>query len=202
MPDKEQILVSLQTIANQYSMIATLWHVAILVFIALLAFRLAPSNQLLGILISLPLISVAVFAWISGNPFNGSVFALLGVLVLIFGFRAPATAVETSPLPFLIIGILMVIFGLVYPHFLENGSLIRYLYAAPTGLIPCPTLSLVIGLALIFGGFQSQALTLTLVVGGLFYGLFGAFRLGVTLDIGLLLGTVTLLIQYFMVLKR
>ncbi len=55
---------------------------------------------------------------------------------------------------------------------------------------------------MIFSGLNSQALTLTLVVAGLFYGLFGAFRLGVTLDIFLLLGTGTLLVQYFVMLKN
>jgi hypothetical protein len=96
----------------------------------------------------------------------------------------------------------MVIFGLVYPHFLENGSPVRYLVAAPTGLVPCPTLSLVIGLALIFSGFHSQATMLILVVAGLFYGIFGAFRLGVTLDLFLLFGTVSLLFQYLLILKK
>lgn len=202
MPDKEQILATLHSISNEYSLVAILWHAVILIFVTLLFFRVTPTSRLMGILIALPLISVAVFAWISGNPFNGSVFALLAILVLFFGFRAPADPVETSSLPFLIIGILMVLFGLVYPHFLENGSPIRYLYAAPTGLIPCPTLSLVIGMLLIFGGVQSQAITLTLVVAGLFYGLFGAFRLGVTLDLFLLFGTGTLLVQYFLMLKK
>jgi hypothetical protein len=202
MSDKTQILNSLQSIANEYSFVAIIWHVVILIFFALLFFRVVSSQRITGTLISLPLISVAVFAWISGNPFNGSVFALLAVLVLIFGFRIPVIPLEPSRLPFLIIGILMVIFGLVYPHFLENGSPVRYLVAAPTGLVPCPTLSLVIGLALIFSGFHSQAMMLTLVVAGLFYGIFGAFRLGVTLDLFLLFGTASLLFQYFLMLKN
>lgn len=202
MPDKEQILNTLQSIANQFTTVAIIWHLVLYIFIALLLFKLYPSGQLTGILLSLPLISVAVFAWVAGNPFNGSVFALLAILVLVFGLRIPPVPVEISRLPFLVAGIAMVVFGLVYPHFLENGSLVRYLVAAPTGLIPCPTLSVVIGFALIFSGLNSQALTLTLVVAGLFYGLFGAFRLGVTLDIFLLLGTGTLLVQYFVMLKN
>ena len=202
MSDKTQILNSLQSIANEYSFVAIIWHVVILIFFALLFFRVVSSQRITGTLISLPLISVAVFAWISGNPFSGSVFAFLAVLVLIFGFRIPVIPLEPSRLPFLIIGILMVIFGLVYPHFLENGSPVRYLVAAPTGLVPCPTLSLVIGLALIFSGFHSQAMMLTLVVAGLFYGIFGAFRLGVTLDLFLLFGTGSLLFQYVLMLKK
>ena len=202
MSDKTHILNSLQSIANEYSFVAIIWHVVILIFFFLLFFRVVATQRTTGILISLPLISVAVFAWMSGNPFNGSVFTLFAGLVLIFGFRVPVIPLETSRLPFLIIGILMIIFGLVYPHFLENGSPVRYLVAAPTGLIPCPTLSLVIGLALVFGGFHSQAMMLTLIVAGLFYGIFGAFRLGVTLDLFLLFGTVSLLFQYVLMLKK
>jgi len=89
----------------------------------------------------------------------------------------------------------MIIFGWVYPHFLEKSSLINYLYSAPTGLIPCPTLSIVIGFALLFNRFESKAWPLILSVISLFYGLFGIFRLKVMLDAGLLFGALFLLIS-------
>jgi len=200
MPNKEQILESLQSVSNDYSMVATIWHVALVAFFALLIFKFTPSNRLTGVLISFLLFSVALFAWIGGNPFNGTVFALLGILVVIFALRASLDPVQVSGLPFLIPGILMILFGLVYPHFLHTGSLLRYLYASPAGLIPCPTLSIAIGILLVFSGLGSPAMTLCLVVAGLFYGSFGAFRLGVQLDLFLLIGTLFLLVRYvFMV---
>jgi hypothetical protein len=79
-------------------------------------------------------------------------------------------------------GSLLFVFGWVYPHFLETRSILTYLYAAPTGLIPCPTLSTVIGLSLILGGLGSRAWSLTLGFAGIFYGVFGAAWLGVTID--------------------
>ena len=52
----------------------------------------------------------------------------------------------------------------------------------PTGLVPCPTLSIVIGLALIVEGLDSRIWTSVLVgATGVFYGIFGAVRLGVTI---------------------
>ncbi len=96
----------------------------------------------------------------------------------------------------------MIAFALLYPHFLESGSYIKYLYASPVGLIPCPTLSLLIGFALVYNGFGSNALTISLVVFGLFYGLFGVFRLGVTLDVGLIIGALSLLVGYIMSLRQ
>lgn len=65
-----------------------------------------------------------------------------------------------------------------------------YLFAAPTGLIPCPTLSVVMGFAIIYRAFNSYAWSITLLVAGLFYGIFGIFKLHVWLDIGLLLGSI------------
>jgi hypothetical protein len=79
-------------------------------------------------------------------------------------------------------------FGWVYPHFLEDSTPIVYLYAAATGLIPCPTLSIVIGLTLLLGGLRSRPWCLVLTIVGLFYGTFGAGQLGVNIDWVLLFG--------------
>ncbi|PLW83854.1 hypothetical protein CWI75_00380 [Kineobactrum sediminis] len=82
----------------------------------------------------------------------------------------------------------MIGFGWLYPHFLDNTTSLVYLYAAPTGLIPCPTLSIVIGFTLILGGLGSRSWCLVLAMMGLFYGVFGAARLGVRIDGVLILG--------------
>jgi hypothetical protein len=63
------------------------------------------------------------------------------------------------------IGVSMIAFGWLYPHFLESHPATTYLFAAPTGVIPCPTLSLVIGFALLSGG-----LVLTMLVTGVLTG--------------------------------
>ncbi len=197
----EEILKGLNAIANNYSTIAIIWHALFYLLLAALIARWQPPNKLAGLLIGLPLISVAVFAWLSGNPFNGLLFSLLTVLIVIFGLKASSQPIQTSQTVFMVTGILMIIFGLVYPHFIDVAPPIKYLYASPTGLIPCPTLSLLIGFVLLYNGFGSQSITLTLVVFGLFYGLFGVFKLAVYLDIFLVIGSVTLLIKHFFPLK-
>jgi len=95
----------------------------------------------------------------------------------------------------------MIIFGFVYPHFLNTDTFMKYLYSSPLGLVPCPTLSLLIGIILIFNGSGSNAISITFIIFGLFYGLFGVFKLGVHLDIGLLLGTLTLIVKYVLTIK-
>lgn len=194
----EQILANVQSVVNEYSLFAIIWHALFYILIAALLFKWAPSNKLFAVLLCLPLISVSLFAWIGGNPFNGTLFAIASLLVFFFGLRTPAGPVETSKLIFFLSGILMVSFGLVYPHFIKPDSFLGYFYESPAGLIPCPTLSIIIGLALIFNGFGSQSISLLLVIFGLFYGIFGVFRLKVFIDLFLVFGAVMYLVKYIL----
>lgn len=201
MPKTEEILAGLQGIVNNYSSIAIVWHVLLYALIVALLARWLPTNKLFVLIMCLPVISVAVMAFMTGNPFNGMLFSILALLLFIFGLKASGQPVQNSSLVFMVIGILMIAFGMVYPHFIGEGSFVRYLYASPVGLIPCPTLSLLIGFLLLYNGFGSQSLTFTLVIFGLFYGIFGALKFGVYLDIFLVFGSVSLLLKYFLALK-
>lgn len=196
MPTAVDILKILGSVANNYSGVAIGWHVLILIMVVLLAFKWRPSNSLMSAIVCLPVVSVGVLNFMEGNPFNGIVFSVLAVLFLFFGYRGNRDSVKVASVLPVIAGSLMVIYGFFYPHFLEGTSLIAYLYAAPTGLIPCPTLALLIGFAMIFDGFKSKGWSLTLIAAGIFYGGFGIFRLKVTLDIVLLAGTLLFLVQF------
>lgn len=197
----EQILSSVQSTVNEYSVVAIIWHILFYFLIVALLLKWSPSNNILGILLCLPLLSVSILAWISGNPFNGSLFAIAAILIFIFGLKAPGQNVQTSQLIFFLSGIIMVSFGLVYPHFIKPDSVLGYFYASPAGLIPCPTLSILIGLALIFNGFESQNISLLLIIMGLFYGIFGVFKLKVIIDLFLLFGALMYLIKYILSLR-
>lgn len=196
MTSVEQILSGLQSIVTEYSIVAIIWHAFFYFFLAALVLKWSPSNKASGILLCLPFISVSVFAWLAGNPFNGSLFAIGAILIFIFGLRASDQNIKTSPLIFFLCGIVMVSFGLIYPHFINPDSFLAYFYASPAGLIPCPTLSIVIGLALIFNGFGSKPISLVLITFGLFYGVFGVLKLKVFIDFILVCGTLALLIKY------
>jgi hypothetical protein len=192
MPTPEQILDSLRQIANQWQPIAIVWHLYFGAFAIGLALGWHPSIRISSFLLGLPMLSVSAFAWMASNPFNGTMFALAGVALLIIAIRMPDEPVQIAPAWAMLAGALMFLFGWLYPHFLETTSFIPYLYAAPTGLIPCPTLSILIGLTLILAGLDSRAWSLLLGAVGIFYGLFGALRLGVIIDLFLLLGALLL----------
>jgi uncharacterized membrane protein len=193
MPNRDEMLAGLQLIANRAEVVASLWH--ILVFMALLAVAAGwrPLRKTIALLLVGPILSVAVVAWIHRNPFNGSTFTALALALAILGWRVPAAATPRPPRWTLWLGVAMTAFGLIYPHFLSAGSVFWYLYSAPTGLLPCPTLSFAIGIALVTDGLGARAWTLVLALAGLCYGLFGVLRLGVVLDVGLVLGAAALL---------
>jgi hypothetical protein len=198
MPKTEEILKGLQTIVDNQYALAVMWHIAFYFLIICFVVNWHPSNKLLGILLCLPVISVAVLAWSYSNPFNGLLFSILAILIFIFAQRTSGMRISYSTWPFIVVGIMMITFGFVYPHFIKANSLIEYLYASPVGLIPCPTLSILIGILLLFNPLGSPVISLSFIVFGLFYGIFGVFKLGVTLDLFLLFGSISLLIRQFL----
>lgn len=194
MPAPAEILQSLADVTREMTVLAMVWHALIALAVAGIILGWRPSKKLGASVLALPLLSVSVLSWLYHNPFNGMVFSAFAIALLLIGLRMPAEKVERPPSWAACAGALMIAFGYVYPHFLEAGPPLRYLYAAPAGLIPCPTLSFTIGFALLAKGFSSRAFSITLGVLGLFYGIFGAFRLGVAIDIVLVAGAAALLV--------
>lgn len=192
MPTPAQILQGLTAVANGARGLAVAWHVALAALLVAFASGWRPSRRLLGALLALPLFSVAALAGAYGNPFNLGVPAAFGVALVALAVRLPGGSVGLRLGPAGLAGLAVFGYGWVYPHFLATDSPLAYLYAAPTGLVPCPSLSVAIGLALVAGGLGSRAWSWTLAAAGLFYAFFGMFRLGVLLDVGLLFGAVSL----------
>jgi hypothetical protein len=196
-----EILGGLTRIANEAFVCAVLWHVVIGLALAALWLGFRPSARLAGGLLCLPLVSVSGLAWAFGNPFNGASFALLAALLGWLAWRAPRGDARRSAWWTTALGGVLVAFAWGYPHFLVGRPMCAYLYGAPVGLIPCPTLSLVIGVALIGHGPSTKSWSFVLAGAGVFYSLFGALRLGVVIDLALLAGSIGIGVQA-MVNKR
>lgn len=194
MPETQEILTHLTQIANGALPLAIAWHVVVLLVIVAFGLGWRPSKRLAAALLVGPVASVSAIGFAYGSPFNAVLFAVLGVFLLSQALRISVDHVELGRPWALGLGVLMVAFGLVYPHFLRTGSALLYLVGAPTGVLPCPTLAVVIGFSLVTGGFGTRAGTIALAAAGVFYGLFGVVRLEVQLDYALLLGAVTLLV--------
>lgn len=192
MPTPEQILDALTEIANRWRGLAIGWHLYFGAILVALLVGARPSRRVVGVLLALPLLSVSALAWATGNSFNGLVFLVVAVAAALFSLTGPTGEVCIGRLWAVVVGALLLAFGWTYPHFLHDGPLLRYLYSAPTGLVPCPTLAAVIGLGLIVDGLGSRGWCLLLGATGLFYALFGALRLGVRIDAMLLVGAVAI----------
>jgi hypothetical protein len=188
------IITSTINTTNTWRPIAIVWHVYFAIIAILLLAGLRPSKRITGILFALPFISVCIIAFLSLNSFNGITFALISILVIVVSMRLPSEKIRIAPVWILVPGIVMFLFGWVYPDFLDASNSWSFLYSSPAGLIPCPTLSLVIGLALILNGLESRNLTLILGIYGFCYGITGAAIVGVTVDWVLFLGSIVILI--------
>ena len=193
MPSPDALVAELGAIANDWRWLAITWHVLFAgLFLALIA-GWRPRARLLGRLLVAPLLSVSVVAWLSGNPFNGTMFAGLAASLMWSVTRFGSSSVTVARYRWVAAGGGgLSLFGWMYPHFLRTESWVIYLYASPFGVLPCPTLAVVIGMTLIFAQLNAIPWRAGLMAAGLFYGAIGAFRLGVLLDWGLLLASVML----------
>lgn len=192
MPPAEQIVASLSALASSAFAVGVLWHgvAAVIAFALWRGWR--PRARDAAALLALPLASVAALAWWAHNPFNGAAFSLLAAALGVLGRRAPRERVSASQGAGFALGLALSIFGWVYPHFLAERSALAYLYGAPLGVVPCPTLAAICGAALLGRGLARGAWALVLAGAAAFYAALGVFRLGVMLDVGLLAGALGL----------
>jgi hypothetical protein len=141
---------------------------------------------LVGPVASVFMVALSVGAW-----FNAVSFAVLAIILAIsVADLDQAWRVRRSSWTY-VLGIALVAFGSGYPHFVE-GPWYRVLYAAPAGVVPCPTLAVVAGFTVLTGAHGSRTVPVALAVWTAFYALFGVFVLGVVVDIGLIAGVIGL----------
>jgi len=191
MPSAETILNGLFAIANDWRWLAIAWHVWLAMLTGLLVGGWRPSVRRTRSLLSAPLVSVAVLAWLSGNPFNGVMFVGLVAVLGRESFRTSLERVRLASPAWIARGAALVAFGAVYPHFVQVAPA-AYVLASPFGLLPCPTLSVVIGSTLVFANVGSHRWSALMLMAAALYGAIGVFRLGVALDWGLFAGAALL----------
>jgi len=69
------------------------WHVGLAAWLIALVSGFYPTRRQLGFALALPVVSVAVLAWVSRNPFNGLIFTILAVLLLRAAMNMPRAIV-------------------------------------------------------------------------------------------------------------
>lgn len=196
MPSSEIIAAGLAQIANRAFALAVVAHFVLGLIGVAVALGIRPARGVALSLVSVLLASVGVVALLFRNPFNAGMFALLAGAYAYAALSSSAPHERAQePTWTRAVGFCLLVFGWTYPHFLEDASPFAYLIGAPLGLVPCPTLAFSVGLALTGLVPTPVALSCALGLYALFYGLFGALRLGVALDLVLLLGGLVLLLR-------
>jgi len=192
MPTAEQILAGLSEIANDWPLVATLWHLFFAGLAVAVIANYRPSRREMGLYLVLPFISVSGLGWLYGMPFIGASFAFTGLLLYLATFFLGHDEAAPGPSWMVAAGVVLFVAGWAYPHFLDTVSNWPYAYRGPAGLIPCPTLLVLTGFTLVLGGLGSGVWCWTLVVLGMAYGLMGTLWLDVTLDWVLVAGAALL----------
>jgi hypothetical protein len=195
MPSSSDILDGLRRIANEAFPLAVAWHAVVALVLVWSARGYRPPHRLERVLLATPLLSASSLALRFGNPFNAIVLGATAVVLLAASLRASGRRVEAGPRGFVMVGFATVAFAWIYPHFLVDQPAWAYLYGAPIGLVPSATLALVIGFALLSDGSEGNVSDAALAIVGIFYALFGALRLGVAVDLLLLVAAVVLLVR-------
>jgi len=194
MPTPAEILEQLHAIANHVAWLAIAWHVVIVVVAVALIKGWRPQARTVTVLVVAPVLSVSVVSASFASWFNAVTFGVLAVICasLMRDVRGQA---QLRPRGWrLWVALALIAYGFVYPHFVDGGWY-RSSYASPVGLVPCPTLALVAGFALLVQTSRSRVLCTVLAGWTVFYALFGVFQLGVWLDVGLLLAVVALVFE-------
>jgi hypothetical protein len=195
MPSPNELVADLQAIANEWRAVATAWHLFLVVLLTSLYVGWRPSARLFLPLLAMPVLGVSVVAGVTGNVFNSSVFAVLALTLGALAFTRADDRVRLGTRYAVSIGAALVAFGAAYPHFVVVDTWIAYVYAAPLGIVPCPTLAVVIGMSLMLEGCDSRAWSWMLVGAGLFYATIGVLWLGVMIDAVLFAGAVALAVH-------
>ena len=193
MPASSAILDSVTFIANDWRALAIGWHIYFLAALLVWDFtgRRLTTRSAMCLLIA-PVASVSAVAWIAMNPFNGMAFALLAVALVAIAVSVPRTEIQIASTPMLATGLVLFALGTVYPHFVIVDHWLAYTFAAPLGLLPCPTLLSVIGVTLMLRRFESTGWSIVLTTAGGFYGVVGVFVLDVRLDYALIVAATVL----------
>lgn len=192
MPTPTDLLAQLAATAHAFRNVALVWHLAVIAALALVRLGAwSPRNPHAAWLSGAPVVSAAMLALASHNPFNAVVLGVVAIALAAIAGALPERP-WASPAPtWRAIGLLTVGYALAYPHFVQIATWSDFAFA-PTGVLPCPSLALTLGFALLAEGFGSKAWSLVAAAAGAAYGVFGVVRLGVWLDLGLIAAAIAL----------
>ena len=193
MPSATSILEYLAGASTWARPVAIAWHLVLGTFLSAFAAGWRPSWRATVLIVVALTMSVSSVALLADNPFNAAVFAVL-TAALAATARQRDVNVRMAPSRWLAAGAALLAFAWIYPHFTPADPWVRYLYASPLGVIPCPTLAALAGIALLTEG-PPKAWRRIVSLAAAAYGVFGVLYLGVLIDVVLVTGAALLVLK-------
>jgi len=182
----EQILAGLQMTVDTYSGLRVVHHLFLIVVFIFFIFFKEKVSRLVSLYILLAFLTIFLTSLAPiRNIFYLIVFGFLTILAIL-EFLNPKNdySMKGAPTINIIIALVAGFLGFWYSHFVEGYF--KALYASPYGVIPCPTLLVILSFFLVFYPYTNRFFHWVLAIVGLFFGFFGLFVLKVRIDLALL----------------
>ncbi len=196
--NSEQILDYLTMVSNQNLALNLTMH--ILALVAILGIILLRNQKIQSLLVNGTILvlfmSVAVIAYIYGNPFHLITFAFLAVVTTLELLKGHSSYNHVSVNANTIILVMLIAGGLWYPEFIAASKL-ELLLVSPVGVVPCPTLLTALGLMGLSYPKVSKKLYASTILLGILYGIIGTFIFKVYLDSLLLFAAGYSLVNFY-----
>jgi HAMP domain-containing protein len=183
----EQITQNLMKVAGQLKNYALFVHALFLGVVVCGIFLKSYRNRIFGLFMIFVSLSAAIVGIKHMILPNIIIFLLFAILIshALYTHKLHFD-LEQAPLVSRILGVVGLCFGFWYLHWVEAPVLLNALLYSPVGIINCPTMLTVCAFLCLSGG--SRPVTLDAVVGivTLYFGFFGVFKLGATVDVVLI----------------
>lgn len=212
--DTENILNYLINISNANLLLNLLNH--FIIYFALILFfvlrfigKIKAARIVRNVSVILLILSIIGNALYYGNPFHLITFSVILIFFIIFQKKALkenenfATNKQNDikDIAIIIISAIFIFLGVFYPEFVEI-SIPQYLLFAPVGIVPCPTLLVILGFFNLTLTKSDKKTEIAFIILTCVYAIIGTFIFKVYLDITLILLVIFSIINLFMHSER
>lgn len=208
--DTENILNYLINISNANLLLNLLNH--FIIYFALILFfvlrfigKIKAARIVRNVSVILLILSIIGNALYYGNPFHLITFSVILIFFIIFQKKALkenenfATNKQNDikDIAIIIISAIFIFLGVFYPEFVEV-SIPQYLLFASVGIVPCPTLLVILGFFNLTLTKSDKKTEIAFIILTCVYAIIGTFIFKVYLDITLILLAIFSIINLFM----
>ena len=192
----EQITGLLTEVSAEVKNFSAFAHVSFLAVIIIGLIFKGARRHLFSFFMAFISLSAAVIAIKYGILPNIFIFAMFFILIVNAYIRKQLNFSFSPMRPLnVLFGISAMFFGFWYLHWVEVPVWLNALVYSPLGVVNCPTMLMVAGFLCLNENPRSIKLEAAVALTTLFFGFFGVFRLGATVDIVMIICALFLILR-------